>query len=623
VKAVVVKEPQSLRWIADPDRLELLFQASRLENEAKPLLDRLRAVLKKNAEKIARSLADTLPGRGPHPGEVHLEKLIEHYGIPTAGLFAASRPPEELNEWASRVPNERFASIQKSITGMISQFNIADVKGFSTLLNSTREMTQDSNERVRKLTNDLLTEYLGTLTREEKTKILSDFLRSPIEGDATEKLRPLLENLDPIMQKILQLFGRKAKDPTLEHALSLLESSLTPFPFSEMKARFEARHGRPFDEVFRDYDPAAIRRATTGQVVFATETSTGGRVAIKVRAPGILANYQQARTRLMALPSVKSNPGIAEFVRGLLDVIAAELDYRNEATFTDLAKQVYTSEARKIRPVERLERFASQEDVLVYSYVSGAKSTSLKAGQDLRLRAERIRSLVELWTETVFFKNLESPDGKFHLTTLFHGDLHPGNFMIDPATGWLVLLDFGNVGLFPLSERRDYIRMFLASLDDSPTTMVATLKSLSGEQALSRESWTQLDRIAGEVWRDPKLKAERMTSFITRATDEVGMPVANSISSLLRGMSFLQIEANQVDHLLAATPLKERVNFTATMKRTLTAQLRKEFPRTLFGKSNDSLVDRRLLGDAVQSYLHSRFVSPCRNLFTRKEGSSP
>jgi predicted unusual protein kinase regulating ubiquinone biosynthesis (AarF/ABC1/UbiB family) len=622
VKAAVLAEPESLRWIGDPDRLELLFQASRLEHEAKPLLDRLRALLKKNAAKIAETLNQSLPVPDPRLGGAQLEKLIERYGFPNVGLFAASRSPDELNEWAARVPADHFKAIEKNIAKMVAQFNIADVKGFSTLVNSTREMTQDSNERVRKLTNDLLAQYLRTLTREEKSRILADFFRSPIEGNATDKLRPLLENLDPIMQKILQLFGRKAKDPTLEHALSLLESSLTPYPVTEMKDRFEARYGRRFDEVFRDYDPAAIRRATTGQVVFATEIATGERVAIKARAPGILANYQQASTRLLGLPSVKSNPGIAEFVRSLLDGIAAELDYRNEATYSDLAKQVYTSPARKIHPVERLERYAPYEDILVYGYASGVKSTSLKEGNALRLRAERVRNLIELWTETVFFKNLETADGKFRLTTLFHGDLHPGNFMIDPATGWLVLLDFGNVGLFPLSERRDYIRLYLASLDDSSAALVKTLKDLTGEKNLSRESWEHLGRVAKEIWSDPKLKATRMTSFITRATDEVGMPVANSITSLLRGMAFLEMEATQIDALLPASSAKDRVDFPRTMKRALVARLREELPRTLFGKSEDALVDRRLLADAAKSYAQSRFVSPCLNLFRGKEGGT-
>jgi hypothetical protein len=41
-------------------------------------------------------------------------------------------------------------------------------------------------------------------------------------------------------------------------------------------------------------------------------------------------------------------------------------------------------------------------------------------------------------------------------------------------------------------------------------------------------------------------------------------------------------------------------------------------PAERLEEKDETLIDRKLLGDAVKTYLKSRFVQPCRNLFRPK-----
>lgn len=364
-----------------------------------------------------------------------------------------------------------------------------------------------------------------------------------------------------------------------------------------------------------------MKRATTGQVLFATVIETGERVGIKVRIPGILDAYEKAQKRLLGLDVVRNNKAIWKFVIGILETIRAELDYRNEAKFTDLSQSLYSSPKRGIEPLRRIKSFIAEEDIVIYAFASGKSPTSFTEGGELALRAKRIKSLVELWTETVFFKNIESDEAKFFNTTMFHGDLHPGNLLLDTKTEILTILDFGNMGFFPLEERRQYVNLTLAASNYSPDQIVRASAQMYGEKGAPRADVERMNAIAEEVWADPKLRPKRLDHFLSRASNAVDMPLKASISSFTRGRGFLKTEADEIDKLLAEqdpTGKIPRVEFTKTMNKTIVKGIKQELSPTLFGKADDALISRTILKRALSIFWHSRFVNPCLNLFRPK-----
>lgn len=163
----------------------------------------------------------------------------------------------------------------------------------------------------------------------------------------------------------------------------------------------------------------------------------------------------------------KREPRLTTISRSILEVIRTELDYREEAKFTDLAKPSTTLQKRGFRD-EADSRFHCGRGSRRLCVLSGTKTDKthynlrVKVTPKTRDESDRTR------TESAFPHQCGSPHKTTEKTTLFHGDLHPGNILIDSATERMTLLDFGNVGLFPISERRNYIRLYVASLDPNP-----------------------------------------------------------------------------------------------------------------------------------------------------------
>ncbi|MBC7385258.1 MAG: phosphotransferase [Cryobacterium sp.] len=619
LKQAIMGEPQSLKWLSDPSRLELLFQASRLDSEGDALIHKLRSTLKKNADVILAELRRIIPGMSfvDH-------RLLLNFSLPSLGLYLSELNRAQLNKIAEQFKMEILKKSHRDFRKVLAKFRPQDLHAFSGFFSSMSESTNESNARVKELTQNLITDYFASLTMIEKSKILSSFFRAPVDPSPAEKLRPLLQNLDVVMQKVFQLFGRNIKNPLIEEAVAILQSSLTPFSFDEIRGEAKNATGRSFEEMFTNVDsnPEQMHRASTGQVVFADVISSGDRAAVKGRAPHLKENFEAARLRLLGLPSVRENKGLSQFVEGMLEIIRVEIDYRNEAKYTDLAQKLYNDPKRGIRPLRRIAEFPPSEDFVVYAFESGVKPTRLTKLSDLKIRARLITNLIELWTETAFFKNIESDDATFAHTTLFHGDLHPGNILIDPKTETLVVLDFGNVGIFPLGERRDYAKLYESSTFPTPETLVDTAWEIYREKGLTDSDLGKLKKIGKEVWANPLFKESRLDTFLALATDEVGLPVTKAISSFMRGLAFLRIETLEINRLLELEdPSKkiERLNTKAIMKRTMLAGFRREFPKTLFGSSEEAFVDRGLFGKAIGSYLHSHFVQPCVNLLRRKE----
>jgi ubiquinone biosynthesis protein len=220
--------------------------------------------------------------------------------------------------------------------------------------------------------------------------------------------------------------------------LAMLQDSLPPAPFHEIKAAIEQGLGRPLDQIFSEVDPEPVGAASIAQVHRAV-TIEGRLVAVKVLRPRIEEDFAAAiETYEWAAAQVESMGGEAARLRPRLVVATfrqwtnRELDLRQEAASASELRDNLVAESGFFVPEIDWTRTARR--VLTLEWIDGIKLTDraalIAAGHDLKaLAAILVRA----------FLRQAVVDG------FFHADLHQGNLFALPD-GRLAAIDFGIMG---------------------------------------------------------------------------------------------------------------------------------------------------------------------------------
>lgn len=263
-----------------------------------------------------------------------------------------------------------------------------------------------------------------------------------------------------------------------------LQDSVAPAPPDAVRSLVEEELGRPFDEVFAEFDWEPVGAASIGQAHLARRID-GERVIVKVQRPGIaelvdrdlqivarLASIAEART------SWGADYGIAALARDFSDSLRQELDYRVEAAN---ASQI----AAAISDVERvhvpfIDRGVSTSRIMVMELLDGvplskANGTTEWGGD----RTELADAILRASVEPMF--NGER----------FHADPHPGNVFL-LTDGRLGLVDFGATGRLDAFEQAAVTDIMLGLQTRDPEMLreavlsVGTLRRPVDGQALER-----------------------------------------------------------------------------------------------------------------------------------------
>ena len=261
-----------------------------------------------------------------------------------------------------------------------------------------------------------------------------------------QRIRLVVEELGPTFVKfgqILSTRGDLIADDIIEE-LEKLQDSVPPMPFADVKAVIESELGRPVEEVFLTLDELPLASASIAQVHCGTLRSTGEEVVLKVQRARIKQQIESdlnilhflARRAAAAIPELQLMDPVG--IMGEFDrAIRRELDFRTEsrsiAQFT-----VNFREFDGIRAPRVFDAF-STERLLTLERIHGAKVTIAREAYQLEVTPIAQRMLRGLF-KMIF------EDG------YFHGDLHPGNILIE-STGNIVLIDFGLVGRLTPQQR--------------------------------------------------------------------------------------------------------------------------------------------------------------------------
>jgi ubiquinone biosynthesis protein len=273
--------------------------------------------------------------------------------------------------------------------------------------------------------------------------------KNPVAGMSTAgKVRTMLQQLGPTYVKLGQIVASRGDALPEEWSTELtkLQSDVRPVPWERARDVMVAELGKDPDEIFGSIDHETLAAASTAQVYRAT-LPDGTPVVVKVQRPNIVAVTKAdlgviqeiarlGSRRLEVLRKLDLEGIVREFAAGVL----VELDYSNEAynahrLADDLAKFPTIH-------IPVIYAAYSTKRVLTEEFVSGIKINNTAgldaAGVDRAAVGEVfVRSLVK----------------QVLVDGFFHGDPHPGNIMVDPATGRIMYIDFGMVGQLTSAQR--------------------------------------------------------------------------------------------------------------------------------------------------------------------------
>jgi ubiquinone biosynthesis protein len=288
------------------------------------------------------------------------------------------------------------------------------------------------------------------------------------------KIRLLLQDLGPTYVKLGQIVSSQGRAVPLawETELEKLQSDVRPFHYDDVREIVATSLGSPPEELYAFFDPAPFAAASLAQVHDAT-THDGRRVAVKVQRPNI---HEQLRSDIRVLTrgaavlerrvSWADDADLTGVVREFGTTLLLELDYTIEAyNARRLARVLATIDGVHVPDVDPA---LSSDRVLTLEFIDGVKATAIEEIEAVGLDRQALaRNLVRGAVQMVMI------DG------FFHADPHPGNVVVELATGRITFLDTGMVGELDLRKRISFARLLLAFRDHDVSGLASTLRLLS------------------------------------------------------------------------------------------------------------------------------------------------
>ncbi len=299
-----------------------------------------------------------------------------------------------------------------------------------------------------------------------RARYLRGFLRivffwRNLTAPRAQRLRLALESLGPLFVKFGQMLSTRRDLLPADFAdeLARLQDQVPPFEFAQVEKILDAAYGRPWQQVFSQFDPQPVASASVAQVHFA-QLCDGHPVAVKVLRPGIATIIKHDLALLDAAAilveklfadgkRLRPREVVDEFRKTLRD----ELDLMQEGSNAALIRRNFKGSSL-LRVLEVHFDF-SRESVLVMERIHGTpisqKHALIQAGVNIPQLA---KNGVEIFFTQVF------RDG------FFHADMHPGNIFVGtdgPDKGKYMAVDYGICGTLSESDKHYLAINFLAA----------------------------------------------------------------------------------------------------------------------------------------------------------------
>jgi predicted unusual protein kinase regulating ubiquinone biosynthesis (AarF/ABC1/UbiB family) len=281
---------------------------------------------------------------------------------------------------------------------------------------------------------------------------LGDLLSSPSNA---LKLADKLSHMRGAAMKLGQMLSMDAGQvlpPEWSPILSRLQADAAPMPSQQLEAQLARYWGKDWRTNFESFSPAPIAAASIGQVHRA-RTRDGRDLAIKVQYPGIAASIDSDLDNVVSLlrlsrlmpAGVNIDPLVQEARRQLHE----EADYLREAEHLQRYGALVAGDESLLVP--QVDKNLTHEAVLAMGFVESQPIDRVIAfGQEKRSRI--VERLVRLVLQEIFEFGLVQTDPNF------------ANFRYQPATGRIVLLDFGATRAVQPELKAKFRRLLRAAL---------------------------------------------------------------------------------------------------------------------------------------------------------------
>jgi ubiquinone biosynthesis protein len=284
-----------------------------------------------------------------------------------------------------------------------------------------------------------------------------------------KRLRLLFEELGPTFQKFGQILSTQSDLLPAEtiQELQKLQHDLPPMSFKDVQAILRRELGTLDRFVQFDDKPFAV--ATIGQLHRATLPG-GTQVAVKIQRKGIAEQMTRDVDALQWIANtvVRHKPQwkrynivgiVALFRRSLL----AELNLKEEASnYRRLSSLCNRFSVR----VPKIYPKLCTGQVLTLEWIDGEPLTTvLQTEQPSELKKKIAEQVLNLVLHQIFHEGT------------FHGDPHPGNFLIDDEER-LTMIDVGLVGTLTTRHRTALIRAMRAVLSADSGKMASALSHM-------------------------------------------------------------------------------------------------------------------------------------------------
>jgi ubiquinone biosynthesis protein len=278
-----------------------------------------------------------------------------------------------------------------------------------------------------------------------------------------ERLRLALEELGPIFIKFGQALStrRDLIPEDIADELAKLQDRVPPFPADVAMAAVERALGARLEDVFSNFDAAALAAASIAQVHGAT-LRTGQDVVVKILRPGMHEVIDLDLAVMDTLAALANQYWVEarrlrpiELVHEYRKTILDELDLMREAANAAQLKRNFAGSALLYVPAVYWDY--CRVNVMVMERIHGVVVSRM---DELRARGTNIAKLAENGVE-IFFTQVFRHN-------FFHADMHPGNIFVqidDPQNPRYAAVDFGIVGTLQPRDQHYLASNFLAFFD--------------------------------------------------------------------------------------------------------------------------------------------------------------
>ena len=274
------------------------------------------------------------------------------------------------------------------------------------------------------------------------------------------RLRQALEALGPIFIKFGQLLSTRPDlvPADIAAALSKLQDQVPPFPAAAVVATLDRVYGRPYQQVFSEFNLVPVASASIAQVHFATLADgklAGREVAVKILRPDIR-------------DTIGHDVALMYVVADLIEV-----------TFADgkrlRPREVVHEFDKTVHDELDLVREASNASALRRNFIDGTLLYVPEVYFDYtyrevmvmeRIDAIPVNDVAQLKAHNIDIARLAVDGVKIFFTQVFrdgffHADMHPGNIFVG-RNGIYSGVDFGIMGTLSDADKNYLARNFAA-----------------------------------------------------------------------------------------------------------------------------------------------------------------